>query len=295
MNENVEGWGHLEDAGREEQLEAMEEWFRERYEDPAEQTPYESKEGGYIWIWGGPYDAEEVLREKFEGVVPDDVIEELATDLTGENPGWAPIPDPADYDQGLFEAVSSNAAARQTLDDALETIQALLRAEVEAAVIEPYRRLLYANVIAAMETYLSDTFINRVLDDAELLQKYLDHEPKFNQQKVPYKDIVREAGRVKAAARNELLDVVWHNIGKVKALYAHVLEVDLGDTNTIGSAIQVRHDIVHRNGRKKDGSLVSVSPADLSVLISAIIGLASRIELKLDFGLEDDHFDGTDF
>jgi hypothetical protein len=295
MTESQEGWSHLEDASREQQLEAMEGWFRKHYEDPAEQTPYESKEGGYIWIWGGPHDAEEELRLEFEGTVPGDVIEELARDLTGENPEWAPIPDPADYDQGLFEAVSSNAEARLTLDDALDTIHALLKVDVDAEVVEPHRRLLYANVIAAMETYLSDTFINRVLDDPELLQNYLDNEPKFVQQKVPYKDVVREAGRVKAEARKELLDVVWHNIGKVKGLYAHVLEIDLGDTDTIGSAIQVRHDIVHRNGRKKDGTLVSVSPADISVLISAVIGLASRIELKLDFGLQDKDFDGIEF
>ena len=31
------------------------------FEDPANETPYESSEGGYIYIWGGPYDALEQL------------------------------------------------------------------------------------------------------------------------------------------------------------------------------------------------------------------------------------------
>ncbi len=46
--------GHaLRAADRETQLEVMETWFRQHFEDAAERTPYESAEGGYIWIWGG--------------------------------------------------------------------------------------------------------------------------------------------------------------------------------------------------------------------------------------------------
>jgi hypothetical protein len=47
----------IEDASKEDQMELMEEWFRKHFEDPAERTPYESAEGGYIYIWGGPFDA----------------------------------------------------------------------------------------------------------------------------------------------------------------------------------------------------------------------------------------------
>ena len=45
-----------------QKLEMMIEWFHQNYEDPAESTPYESAEGGYIWIWGGPYDARDELQ-----------------------------------------------------------------------------------------------------------------------------------------------------------------------------------------------------------------------------------------
>ena len=44
----------LEGLDSSEQVELMKEWFYENYEDPANRTPYESAEGGYIWIWGGP-------------------------------------------------------------------------------------------------------------------------------------------------------------------------------------------------------------------------------------------------
>lgn len=38
----------IEDASEEDQMELMEKWFRKHFENPAERTPYESAEGGYI-------------------------------------------------------------------------------------------------------------------------------------------------------------------------------------------------------------------------------------------------------
>ena len=43
-------------------------WFSQYYEDPANQTPYESAEGGYQFIWGGPYDSRDELESEFSGV-----------------------------------------------------------------------------------------------------------------------------------------------------------------------------------------------------------------------------------
>src|SRR5580700_2917694 len=66
------------------QRKTMEDWFRQRFEDPNEGTTYESELGGYLWIWVGPYDADEELQDQFQGVVPDEVIEELVTSLERE-------------------------------------------------------------------------------------------------------------------------------------------------------------------------------------------------------------------
>lgn len=59
-------------------------WFLEHYEDPAENTPYESAEGGYIYIWGGPYEADDVITEAFFGVLPEEVLLELAKEIVQE-------------------------------------------------------------------------------------------------------------------------------------------------------------------------------------------------------------------
>ena len=274
-------------SGR-DQLAFMEDWFRRRYEDPANSTPYDSGEGGYIYIWGGPYEADEVLHTEFDAVVPEDVINSLASRLAAESSDWAPLDRSDDeFDDGLYEAISSNAVARQTLAEAVAVIRALLAIEIPPHLEAAYRRLLFANAITALETYLSDTFINRVLRDKALLQKYADSEPRFREKKVLYKDVAREAALFDAKVRGELLDIVWHHLDKVAGMYADVLGVRFRDVGAIGAAIQIRHDIVHRNGRQKVGELVDPSSDEIVALLNEITELAARIEIKLDFGIDE--------
>jgi hypothetical protein len=43
-------------------VDAMVEWFFDNFEDPVNSTPWED---GYVYIWGGPYDASEELEDTF--------------------------------------------------------------------------------------------------------------------------------------------------------------------------------------------------------------------------------------
>lgn len=264
------------------QREVMERWFRERFEDPAERTPYESREGGYQWIWGGPYDAEEQLRIEFEGVVPDKVIEELAGELSGECPEWAPVPSQDDYDHSLFEVVTANANRRATLAEALETIRRLQLLQSEGDLEAALNRMLFANIIAALETYLSDSFLNRVLANDDELREFVESTPDFKKRTVVYSEIFKAVGEARDEVKRYLLDVVWHNLAKVQAMYLATLKVDMrAHLAPVAKAIPKRHDIVHRNGKDRDGKPIEVSAEDVQALIDAVATLADHIENEL--------------
>jgi len=91
----------LKRAGREGQKAYMRYWFHRNFEDPAQETPYNSREGGYLYIWGGPYDAREQLFDEFGSLVPERHIEEVADEIEGEDgiSDWAPGPDHPDKRQ----------------------------------------------------------------------------------------------------------------------------------------------------------------------------------------------------
>ncbi|WP_188064120.1 hypothetical protein [Sphingobium sp. KCTC 72723] len=73
-----------------EAVETMVGWFHENYEDPAQETPYESAEGGYQYIWGGPYDAEEEISGAFPDA-PEDLISRAIEEVQSDGLyDWAP-------------------------------------------------------------------------------------------------------------------------------------------------------------------------------------------------------------
>ncbi|RVT93419.1 hypothetical protein [Sphingomonas crocodyli] len=81
----------LEDLSREQRIEAMVAWFFDNFEDPAELTPYESAEGGYQWIWGGPYNALEEIGDAFADFASDEEMQAAADEVESDGlHEWAP-------------------------------------------------------------------------------------------------------------------------------------------------------------------------------------------------------------
>lgn len=78
---------------KEEQLSEVRAWFYSNYEDPANSCPYESREGGYQYIWGGPYDAREEIDREFCDIAPQSVIDEIVSELEGQCSEWSACPE----------------------------------------------------------------------------------------------------------------------------------------------------------------------------------------------------------
>ena len=272
----------LPNEDREIQLDVMRTWFFENFEAPVERTPYESREGGYIWIWGGPYDAQEELSDEFGGVVPDDVIEELSSELNKENFQWAPAERPGDYDEYLVDDIASITKFYRNYSHAISDIEKLLEENVDSSVEACFYRLIYVNVITAMETYLSDAFINSVVPNPKLMRRFVESTPEFKSEKISLSDVYKAAEKIELRAKSHLADIVWHNLSRVKPMYKDVLgiefNVDLGD---LIRAILTRHDIVHRNGKRKNGEEIIVTKNDIKDLIKKADELIKEVDRNL--------------
>lgn len=87
----------LRDASREHQFEAMRRWFLARFEDPAESTPYDNGEGGYLFLHGS-VDPDDAIQERFSPFVDFEVMQELVNELYSHvGPEWATIDRGEDY------------------------------------------------------------------------------------------------------------------------------------------------------------------------------------------------------
>lgn len=157
------------------QIKVMRDWFFENYEDPANACPYESRKGGYHYIYGGPYDASEELQAMFESYVKLDYIQELVNDLQGECFEWSGNSDTIDwYDSDLFDAVISSAKPFHKFLENIDKIKSLAKAEYHNKQKEHLLGILYTNVITVLETLYVELFINSIKKGKIYIYNYME-------------------------------------------------------------------------------------------------------------------------
>jgi hypothetical protein len=79
------------DMNRAEQIEMMVDWFKFHFEDPANDTPYSKDQGGYVFLWGGPFDADEQIQAEFSDTVEFDTMQAAVSQIQSDGTfDWAP-------------------------------------------------------------------------------------------------------------------------------------------------------------------------------------------------------------
>ena len=123
----------LKYISKKDQLEVMKNWFFENFEDPANACPYESREGGYFYIYGGPYDASEELQSIFGQYVKSEYIEELVDDLQTQCFDWSGSSNNIDdwYDDDIYDAVTSSGNPYLNFIDNIDKIKKLAKDKTE--------------------------------------------------------------------------------------------------------------------------------------------------------------------
>jgi hypothetical protein len=140
-------------------------------------------------------------------------------------------------------------------------------------------KLLYVHVVTALESYLSDFLISRVLRDRATLRRFIEQVPVFQEQKVPVNQVFDVRATIKKRAINQLEKTVWHRLDHVGDMYSKVLAIDFpSDLNNVNEAVKLRNLLVHRNGKKINGKLQKVTEKDIVEAIGAVEDLVNHIE-----------------
>lgn len=288
----------LKRANKEVKIDAMRTWFSKNYADPAQNTPYESAEGGYIYIWGGPYEAEEELFFEFSGLVSEALISGLAEELNQISYKWTGHPEYDEADEYLFSSIAQTTEHYSAFLSAIENIERLIKMRIKDPEKNLLLKLLYVNVITAVETYLSDVFISSVGNDSKKLRKFIESTPDFKNEKISFSGVYEAVEQAEKKAKAFLMDVVWHHLHRVKPMFKSTLGVEFPKkSDKLFKAVLVRHDLVHRNGKSKEGSDHEISKEKVKEIISEAKNFAKSIEdqlpavnavqEKLDFDMSD--------
>ncbi|HGL6714606.1 hypothetical protein NTJ56_20835 [Burkholderia contaminans] len=276
----------LKFASPEEQKAAMLRWFLDRYEDPANETPWDGEDGEYVFVWGGPYDPNDEIQARFSDVVDYPVMADVISDLhlmVGDE--WAPIEhEGVEYEDYLLEwVVTTRDDPKVFLDERLSQIDSAVNAVAENPVAyQIVHQMAHGSIIAALEAFLADTVKFWVTSEESVLRRFVSTNKDFQKEVLNLGDIFTRFDRIKADVHAYLSEFMWHRLDKVKPIVKAAFQIDVPDISTLMAAVKVRHDIVHRAGRNSEGVLVILTTDDIHALRDECLKFADAIVKGLE-------------
>ena len=143
------------------------------------------------------------------------------------------------------------------------------------------KRQIYIAVIGSMETFLSETFVRVTLAEPTYLEKFVKSHPEFGNRKFALKDVFEAYQSIKEISKTIMLDTIYHNLRNVREMYKSTLEIEFPDIKRALQCVNVRHDLVHRNGKSKEGEEIQINSAVVEETITIIDDLIQVIAINV--------------
>lgn len=275
----------LRSAPKELQIAAMRRWFLDRFEDPANDTPWDGEDKEYVFVWGGPYDPNDEIQSRFSSIVEFKTMWELIEDLWRDvGDKWAPIQhESIDYDEYVSHLiVVDRCDPHRFLEERIGDIFAVLDAStLDGANCRLLHQMAHSSLIAALEAYLADTVSYWVGKNERTLRRFVSTNKDFQTRSLTVAELFERLENLGAEVKTYLVDFVWHRLDKVKPMLTSGLEIRVPEIGDLMKEVKVRHDIVHRAGRCADGSLVELSNEYLHRVRDTIRQFSQGIEEEL--------------
>ena len=113
------------------------------------------------------------------------------------------------------------------------------------------------------------------------MKKFIENCIEFQKRKFALSDIYNRLGLLRNEILSYLQDLLYHNLYVIGGLYRDCLGIELGDLSDLSKAVQIRHDIVHRNGKNKDGVMHNISKPDVVDVWKKVEKLVEYVNSKL--------------
>jgi len=238
-----------------------------------EKDPEESEDGLiYNYIFRFSDDAPREILDKIQGIDEDDCV---------WLPSWELGND--DYYEEQYDAIIANKKFLIKFQEEIENLEHLNEIDLDDKNLETIlKRQIFSSIIGTLETFLSDTFINLTMDNNDYFKNFVETYPEFKQRKFELRYLFVEEGRIKETVKKVLLDIIYHDLPKVSSMYAATFKIEFPKIGPLMKSTLTRHDLVHRNGKTKDGKDVVVDKLTIIELIVKVKKFVAEIATALN-------------
>lgn len=136
----------------------------------------------------------------------------------------------------------------------------------------------YAGLVTHLEAYLYGVFVKKILTDRtsykDFIEKFLD----FKTEKFTLNQFFEVKATLDKKVKKALSELMYHNLHKIKPIAEKVFKIAVPDISEIMKIVNLRHDIVHRNGKNMDGEEIAISVESYKVARDLISQFVEEFE-----------------
>lgn len=187
-----------------------------------------------------------------------------------------------DYFDDYSEAVESNTEFFETFYNQMEKIKKLSENDIlNEELIDTLDKLLFSNMITCLETYLSDALINTISTNEIFVKNFVENFTEYKKCSFKFNEIYKKMDNIEKKVKEDLLSLMYHNLDKIKAIYKITFNIDFPDITNLMKKVNIRHDLVHRNGKNKNGREHTISKTELNETYYLVLEFVKNIDEQL--------------
>lgn len=165
------------------------------------------------------------------------------------------------------------------LNKSIENIKELTEITSINITLQPhYFNMLYSSVITSLETYLSDALKFNLSNKEEFLIKFVETFQDFKNIKCNFNDIFNLCNSIEYTVEEGLRSFLYHNLPKIQGIYKSTFNITFNPIDELMQSISIRHDLVHRNGKKTDGTNHNITKDNVLELCDITLSFIENIE-----------------
>lgn len=206
-------------------------------------------------------------------------------DADEDTPGWDDLVQEWTYMQESLEeqhesmqwySLTSYSDLHRSFQYQIQNLRDLASLQVAIPHEETFYKMTYAYAVTLMESFLADSIRSLILSEESYFKNSIKKVEDLKDKKYTLEDISKEKDGAKGFAIKELSSVMYHNIPKVKEILRAILDSNISlDISSVCKITTLRHDIVHRDGKKTDGSVITV---DKDIALEAVSSIEKFVE-----------------
>lgn len=191
-----------------------------------------------------------------------------------------------------FDLILEKKDYYQTFINEIENLKLLNRLSTPTKELESIlKRHIFIGTVTTLENFLSETFINLTINNDKYFRNFVKNHREFKIQKFELRNIFEYYEKIEDIAKKVMLETIYHHLPKVREMFKFTFRIEFPPISDVYKLVYKRHDLVHRNGKTKEGELLSIEKKDVDNAIEKISEFAKSIADSLDlkgFALTDD-------